>query len=460
MNVFKHIVAGCVLSVCIGNVVVADAVDAKSGKGPSLTQRAKKFAEMLRQPGPHERLNSQVRGAFRDSVKDVSKATVRILSDGRYKALGAIVDKDGYVLTKYSELNGQLSCKLQSGVVVDAELVGFDQDHDLAMLRIEKLEKTKALPVVRWATGGAPELGSWLATPSLTSLPVSVGVVSAATRRIPAPPALLGVVLADDDEGPRIAEILPGGAAEKGGLQVADIVTKVNGGKIRSIRELQRNVMGRRPGTIVELLILREGDPQRMRVKLGRMSDAIETQQRMAFQKKLGGPISERREDFPAVLQHDSVLRPEDCGGPLVNLDGEVVGLNIARASRICSFALPTEVILPVLAQLRKGKGADLLKRRKDLNAKKQELTKSVKTLEERVHQHTLDKKTAEATIKRLEKELAAKDDADKRRVVEAAKKRIVTAEKDRIAAGQEVKQAKAKVEEVDSELTSLLDKQ
>ena len=32
---------------------------------------------------------------------------------------------------------------------------------------------------------------------------------------------------------------------------------------------------------------------------------------------------------------------PADCGGPLVNLDGKVVGMNIARAGRTESYAIP-----------------------------------------------------------------------------------------------------------------------
>ena len=59
---------------------------------------------------------------------------------------------------------------------------------------------------------------------------------------------------------------------------------------------------------------------------------------------------------FPAALQHDTVLRPKDCGGPVVDLNGHVVGLNIARAGRTATYVLPTEVILPLLDDLKSGK--------------------------------------------------------------------------------------------------------
>ena len=45
------------------------------------------------------------------------------------------------------------------------------------------------------------------------------------------------------------------------------------------------------------------------------------------------------------MIQHDSILAPAQCGGPICDLDGKVVGLNIARAGRVESFALPAAVV-------------------------------------------------------------------------------------------------------------------
>ena len=43
-------------------------------------------------------------------------------------------------------------------------------------------------------------------------------------------------------------------------------------------------------------------------------------------------------------------------GGPLVDLDGRVLGLNIARAGRVETWALPGDVIQPIMADLKAGK--------------------------------------------------------------------------------------------------------
>jgi serine protease Do len=56
------------------------------------------------------------------------------------------------------------------------------------------------------------------------------------------------------------------------------------------------------------------------------------------------------------------VIRPSDCGGPLVDLDGKVLGINIARAGRVETWALPGDVIQPILKDLKAGKHSPIKK--------------------------------------------------------------------------------------------------
>ena len=42
----------------------------------------------------------------------------------------------------------------------------------------------------------------------------------------------------------------------------------------------------------------------------------------MGMVEQLAGPLSSRRNRFKLAIQHDCPLDPEDCGGPLVDLDG------------------------------------------------------------------------------------------------------------------------------------------
>jgi S1-C subfamily serine protease len=57
----------------------------------------------------------------------------------------------------------------------------------------------------------------------------------------------------------------------------------------------------------------------------------------------MSGDFSERRSSFPMALQHDIDQSSRQMGGPLLNLAGKAVGINIARANRAESFAIPAK---------------------------------------------------------------------------------------------------------------------
>jgi hypothetical protein len=75
----------------------------------------------------------------------------------------------------------------------------------------------------------------------------------------------------------------------------------------------------------------------------------------------MGGRLSKRRLDFPMALQHDTPLSPNECGGPIIDLTGDIVGINIARSGRVDSLALPTSTVLSVMQMLRSGELAPLV---------------------------------------------------------------------------------------------------
>ena len=61
-----------------------------------------------------------------------------------------------------------------------------------------------------------------------------------------------------------------------------------------------------------------------------------------------------RRSGFPRVLQHDILGSSKIVGGPLLDLDGRCLGMNIARANRAESFAIPVEDLKDIAARLLK----------------------------------------------------------------------------------------------------------
>jgi serine protease Do len=290
---------------------------------------------------------------FRELIKEPVKSTVQIYCDDARAALGAVVRSDGHIVTKASELkeNGKIECQLANEKQKrEAKVVARDSATDLAILKID----AKNLPVAPWSTDEPPAVGSWLATTGLSQDPLSFGVVSVAARKILPPQAALGIQLDEDEKLARIAGVAPGLAAERAKLKEGDIVRKVNGEAIKGRPHLQQVIRSHQPGDKVTLVIEREGKVQTIEATLGSMSDLVPRDERSEFQNSLGGALSERRSGFPLAIQHDSVLRPIDCGGPIVDLDGKVVGLNIARAGRVESYALPSSVVRETVDRLLK----------------------------------------------------------------------------------------------------------
>ena len=295
-----------------------------------------------------DRLHPKVLAAFREVVSTPAKSTVQVYCDGYRSALGAIVEPNGYIVTKASELKGRIECQLLDGRKLPATVVGSDPTTDLAVMKID----AKDLPVVQWNETEVPAVGTWVVTPGLSRDPLAIGVLSVGVRRIPAPSAALGIVLHDSENVARILELVPDGAAEKAGLKQDDIILEVNGKKVLGRQNLQETIKSKLPGEKVELLIRRGDKDQTLSVVLGSFSQLVHGD-RAEFQNTIGGnALSERRAGFPAVIQHDSILRPAECGGPLVDIDGKVVGINIARAGRVESFALTAKVVRDSIKRL------------------------------------------------------------------------------------------------------------
>ncbi|MDY6894605.1 MAG: Do family serine endopeptidase [Thermotogota bacterium] len=277
---------------------------------------------------------------------------------------GFIFDKRGYILTNYHVIESaeQISVSLPNGKSYDAELVGGDEDLDLAIIKINADEDLPTLPLGDSDTIKIGEDAVAIGNPLGLQNTVTVGVVSATNRSIPKPDgngsyvdliqtdatinpgnsggpllnihgevigintaiavdpqlgsvnigfaipiniakrfadsvmetgsfqrAYLGVYISNIteelkrslglkvDKGAYIQDLVPGGAAEKAGIKINDVIVEVDGKEIENIDDLTSLISTYPAGTTVEVVVDRFGERISFNVTLGsQVPEAVE----------------------------------------------------------------------------------------------------------------------------------------------------------------------------------------
>lgn len=283
--------------------------------------------------------------AFREAVGPAYKSTVELLVDDERQAFGTIVDADGWIITKDSQLplKGKLVCSLWNGEESTAQVVSRNSSLDLALLHVER----RGLQPVEWADDVLPSRGSWLATTSSQDTPAAFGIVSTGLMTIGPRKARMGVQLRED-AGAVIERVYFGTGADVAGLRSGDRIRAIDGHKLGSQQEALDALKSCQAGQCVQLTIQRGTDEMEAQVRMMDLSEDLTDETEM----EVNGSISARSSGFSTIFMHDTVLQPNQCGGPLVNLDGRTVGINIARAGRVSSYALPTAVVRSQVNQM------------------------------------------------------------------------------------------------------------
>ena len=285
-----------------------------------------------------------------DHLSDALREGVLKIADQRTTiSLGTLVE-DNLVLTKASSLPTRQRLR---GIdyrdrEYDLTLVYQDPAFDLAVLEIGPNDLTP----MQFQTDKTPELGEVLLCvnapgQAVVSARSAVGTPDSGDPESP----FLGVEMSrfeESDRGVTIAGILPDGAAMAAGLRAGDLIVRVNESEVgQSLREALQLF---RVGDRVQVAIERDGVEMTVPVQLRRRPEYAD-----GLPTPFGNDIveaNERRTGFGPAIRHDALLGPRDVGAPLVDLQGRVIGLQIAHADRSTNWALPAATLRSVLTEI------------------------------------------------------------------------------------------------------------
>lgn len=304
--------------------------------------RAQSLESNLRTTGPG------VTAVFEPQRLVIQQSSAVIYQGRTELVYGVVITPDGDVLTKASEIHGIDGAKLAVAIdetkYTEVEILGIDPVWDVAHLKV----KAKDLKPVVYAPTSAVPQGTWVVANGATTRTkrrVLGGIVSAKIREIPtAGGAALGITLAEIKKGAPdklvIEELNEKSGAKEAGLQPGDEITAIEGKPVKNREDIAKSLKDRKAGAIIKVTYRRKGESLTVDVRLMAREEMVD---QMSRNDQMSGEFSAHRSGFPRILQHDILGAKRSVGGPLLDLDGRCVGMNIARANRAESFAIPVE---------------------------------------------------------------------------------------------------------------------
>ena len=282
-----------------------------------------------------------VLAAFEPQRK-VLQTSSAVLLDGRKEiGYGVVISSEGLILAKASEVDlvVGLSVTVDQTTYRDVKVLAEDPLWDVVLL---KIEASGLVPVVFASTSDLAQ-GTWVVANGATTRTTRralAGIISAKSREIPASGgAALGVTLKPNSKILEVLEAHEKSGASDAGLKNGDVILSIDGKAVRKIEELGELLRDRKAGSTIQMIIRREGKEISLDVRLSAYGELFTDQ--MNRNDQMSGEYSSRRSGFPRVIQHDILGSRHVQGGPLLDLDGRCVGMNIARANRAESFAIP-----------------------------------------------------------------------------------------------------------------------
>ncbi len=312
------------------------------------TQKEAKFTKAPNKESPFmlEDGKEGLRKIIEAQTENLGKSVLKVESKSdsiKLVAYATRISSTDYFVSKSSRVSGKdLICEFGSGEQFKGKVVGRDEASDLVVVKMQ-LEEDDLFYPLEFKKDIEIEAGKLLGTINSQGKVIHSGIVSVGAREVSyTDKGYLGVGF--DSSKPIVGTISKGTPAEKGGLLPGDQLLKFNTSIIESRQDVYGFLKTTHPGQKVTIKVSRANEERELAVLLGKSVKELSDyeKQHPAYRTK----EHERSDGFPNAFTHDMPLLLDEVGTPVVNLEGEIIGINIARKNRTSSFAIPLSSVL------------------------------------------------------------------------------------------------------------------
>jgi serine protease Do len=285
---------------------------------------------------------------FETDLKQTSLVVKSTLKGKPEQVLGTLFYLDGkkaggqnksrsFIISK-SSLVGDNIAVYFGNRKLDVTVISRKKESDLILLQLKTELKTgiKLSSVKEEKTIQKADLGKFLIS-VLPNTANEISVLSSTVFDIPKKfsSGYFGASANFIEEKIILTRINPNSPAAKAGLELKDQITGINNVSIKLPPEYGNEIMKYEPGDTISVQGIRDGTAYSLPVAL---TNLPQTSGHPAYH--FAGGKSARSDGFNGVFAHDAILRPEQCGGPVFDQNGNFCGINIARFSRTSCLAL------------------------------------------------------------------------------------------------------------------------
>ncbi len=146
---------------------------------------------------------------------------------------------------------------------------------------------------------------------------------------------------------PTLTKVDSMGAAGRAGLRIGDQIMALNDQDVASALKINAAMQQFSAGDTLQVRYRRGLTALHTQVILSKSA----VQQNPHPANHIPKGKSTRRDNFPRVFLHDSRIHADECGSPIIDSEGNFIGLNIARFSHTACLAIPRDTILDILSK-------------------------------------------------------------------------------------------------------------